>query len=527
MGFVSRREFLHGSMSVGAVALSRHPFAQGAGDAGPVAETQYGKIRGVDWRGVYVFRGVPYGGETVGSARFLPPARPDPWPGIRDATKNGPRCIQSSRIMYSDPETGPYFRGSTDRDELLKEPNSENCLVLNILTPGFTGRRPVLVNIHGGGFTNLSSQMVVLGNALPREEDIVLVGINHRLSGFGYLYLGGLSEKYRVGNVGQLDLVLALEWIRDNISHFGGDPRNVTLFGESGGGEKINTLMAMPAAKGLFRRAIVESGSMLRADDKDRATQIARATLSKLGLAENQVDELQKVPAQMLYEATQHVRPVVDGYSVPNQIWDPAAPAISADIPLIIGNCKDESTLFVKDEELFHLDQLGLRNRLAKGGIPAADLDAILGAYHRDYPKDSPSDLYFRISADRGARWNTVRQAELQLAQQRANVYVYYFVWEPPVAGGKYRAFHTAEQPLSLRLVLFPQSDRLSRFISGAWSAFARHGSPNQSGLPLWPAYTTTKRSTMIFDVPTSQAVEDPGHDERLMLLNLPARRLL
>ena len=434
--------------------------------------------------------------------------------------------------MYSDPEIGPYFRGSTDRDELVRESNSENCLVLNILTPGLSGRRPVLIYIHGGGFSTLSSEIVVLGDALPREEDVVLVGINHRLSAFGYLYLGGLSDKYQVGNVGQLDLVLALEWIRDNIANFGGDPGSVTLFGVSGGGGKLNTLMAMPAAKGLFHRAIIESGSVLRADTADEATETAKLFLAKLGLAANQVEDLHKVPAQQLFEAAEGLKsrsvlPVVDGYSVPHQIWDPTAPSISADIPLIIGNCLDESTLFVHDEELFHLDEAGLRARLEKGGIPVAQLDALLAAYHRDHPRDTPSDLYFRISTARGARWNAVRQADLKIAQRAANVYLYTFAWAPPLAAGKYRAFHTAEHPLSLRIVFFPQSDRLSKQIGGAWSAFARYGSPNRSDLPSWPAYSTAKRTTMIFDAPESRAVDDSDHDERLMLLNLPSGKVL
>jgi para-nitrobenzyl esterase len=250
-------------------------------------------------------------------------------------------------------------------------------------------------------------------------------------------------------------------------------------------------------------------------------------------LAENQVDELQSIPADKLYAAAEapgskSVGPVVDRHSVPQQIWDPVAPALSADIPLIIGNCQDEATLFSKDhEELFHLDEPGLRDRIMKAGIPASDIDLLLAAYHRDHPKDTPSDIYFRISTDRGARWNGVKQAELKIAQDRAKVYLYYFAWEPPLAGGKYKAFHTAEHPLSLRLVRYPESEQLSKQISGAWVTFARHGTPNQHGLPHWPAYSTTDRATMIFDAHKSEAVNDPDREERLMLLNWPTRRLL
>jgi para-nitrobenzyl esterase len=220
--------------------------------------------------------------------------------------------------------------------------------------------------------------------------------------------------------------------------------------------------------------------------------------------------------------------PLVDGHSILQQTWDPKAPEISASISMIIGNCKDESTLFsLKDDALFHLDEAGLRARVVKAGIPEAEVDPLLAAYHRDHPKDTPSDIYFRISTDRGARRNAVKQAELQIAQGKANVYLYYFAWDTPLADGKIKAFHTAELPLAMRLVRFPEAEQLSKQISGAWAAFARHGSPNRSGLPNWPAYSTTERATMIFDASKSEAVNDPDREERLMLLNWPSARLM
>jgi para-nitrobenzyl esterase len=321
--------------------------------------------------------------------------------------------------------------------------------------------------------------------------------------------------------------------VRDNISHFGGDPKNVTIFGESGGGEKISTLLAMPGAKGLFHRAIVESGSLLHVDDKETATRNAKTLLTKLGLAENQVDELQSVPAHKLLAAAtgggpMEYGPVVDGRSIPQQTWDPKAPEISVSIPMIIGNCKDESTLFsLQDEALFHLDEAGLRDRVVKAGIPESEVNRLLAAYHRDHPKDTPSDIYFRISTDRGARWNAVRQAELKIESGKASVYMYYFAWDTPLADGKVKAFHTAELPLAMRLVRYPESEQLSEQISGAWAAFARHGSPNRSGLPDWPAYSTTQRATMIFNAGKSEAADDPDGEERLMLRNRPSGHLL
>jgi para-nitrobenzyl esterase len=219
--------------------------------------------------------------------------------------------------------------------------------------------------------------------------------------------------------------------------------------------------------------------------------------------------------------------PVVDGHSLPNQTWDPTAPDISAGIPMIIGNCKDESTLFsMVNQSLYSLDQAGLRTALVKAGLPEDKVDPLLAVYHRDHAKESPSDLYFRISSDRGARRNAAKQAELQAANGKSNVYVYYFQWNTPLGDGKLRAFHTADLPLEMRLVLFPESEQLSRQLSGAWAAFARNGNPSQQGLQ-WPAYTSLQRATMMFDIAGGSAVNDPDHDERLMLKDLPPGGLL
>jgi para-nitrobenzyl esterase len=495
------------------------------------AETQYGRVRGTEVNGVTVFRGIPYGGPTAGTARFLPPVLPQKWSGVRDSTATGPRCVQNPGNIFLNPLIGEYFGGGRpDRVELAQQSDSENCLVLNVLTPGLRGARPVMVYIHGGGFSGGSSVLTLYGDRHVREQDIVLVGVNHRLNVFGYTYLGGLSDKYAVGNSGQLDLIAALEWVRDNIANFGGDPKNVTIFGESGGGEKISTLMAMPGAKGLFHKACVQSGSMLRAGDADAATKNARDLLSKLGV--NKVEELQNVPAVDLLKASSGtgpmgLGPVVDGHSLPHQTWDPKAPEISAGIPMIIGNCKDESSLFsMGNPSLYSLDEAGLCAALVKSGLPEAKLDGLLALYHRDHPKESSSDLYFRISSDRGARRNAAKQAELQLTNGNAGVYIYYFEWNTPLAEGKLRAFHTADLPLEMRLVRYPESEQLSKQLSGAWAAFARNGNPSQKGLP-WPAYTTAQRATMIFDAVGTKAVNDPDRDERMMLKDLPPGGLL
>ncbi|HZT31966.1 MAG TPA: carboxylesterase family protein [Bryobacteraceae bacterium] len=512
------------------VLLAGNSMCARTAEPSPVAETAYGRVRGVSLRGVHIFRGIPYGGPAEGGRRFLPPAKPAKWAGVRDAKVTGPRCVQGPGNILLSPLIGEYFGGGRpDRVEISRQDDSENCLVLNVLTPGLRGKRPVMFYIHGGGLSGGSSVLTLLGDGLVREQDVVLVGVNHRLNVFGYTYLGGLSSKYAAGNAGQLDLVAALQWVRENIARFGGDPANVMIFGESGGGAKVSALMAMPATKGLFHRASVQSGSALRVGTAEAGTELARKLLANLGLHESQVDELPKIPADKLFAAARAAglggTMVVDGHSIPQQTWDPTAPEVSATVPLLVGNDKDESTLFsLKNEALFSLDDAGLRASLVKAGTAEGDLDSLLALYRRDHPADSPTDLYFRISTDRGARRNAIRQAERKAEQGRANVYMWYCQWNTPLGQGKFKikSFHTCDLPLTMRLVRFPESEQLSRQLAGAWAAFARTGNPSQKGL-AWPAYTLAERATMIFDGPKSEVVNDPDRDERRMVRDRPS----
>ena len=522
MRSIGRRSFFLSMLSVVPITRNLHAAAEPV-----VADTASGKVRGASANGVNIFRGIPYAGPTEGPGRFVPPSKADKWAGVRDATITGPQCVQQGGNVFTSPLIGDYFAGGRpDRVDLTKQPMSENCLVLNVLTPAQTGKRPVMVYIHGGGFSTQSSLLTLFSDRHVREQDVVLVGINHRLNVFGYTYLGGLSEKFAVGNVGQLDLVAALQWVRDNIANFGGDPRNVTVFGESGGGGKISALMGMPSAKGLFHKAIVQSGSLLRVGNAEAATKAAKAMMDKLNVTKP--EDLQKVPAADLFKAGPGREmggggPVVDEHSILKQTWDPKAPAESAGVLFLVGNCKDESTLFSRsDQSLFSLDEAALKAALVKNGIPADMVDPLLALYHRDHPRESPSDLYFRISTDRGARRNAARQAELKLAEGKTSVFVYYFQWNTPLDDGKLRAFHTADLPLEMRLTLYPESERLSKQLSSAWGAFARTGDPSQKNLP-WPRYTLDQRATMIFDVTESKAVDDPDKDERVMLRELPS----
>src|ERR1039458_8737596 len=311
---VTRRTMLRTAVIGGGVTLLINRFGLGfaASAKDPlIVETQYGKIRGTDVNGVAMFAGIPYGASTEGSGRFMAPSKPSPWSGIREANAPGPRAMQFEGPL-GPPRADPvakgidlYFTGGgANSFELANTKVGEDCLVLNVVTGGVSGKRPVMVFIHGGGFASGDGILALSADKWVREEDIVVVGVNHRLNIFGYTYLGGISEKYAdSGNAGQLDLIAALEWVRDNIASFGGDPQNVTIFGQSGGGAKISTLLAMPPAKGLFHRAIVESGSMLHVSTTTEATERAKSLLKALGLSEGQVDELQKIPAEKLMAA--------------------------------------------------------------------------------------------------------------------------------------------------------------------------------------------------------------------------------
>jgi para-nitrobenzyl esterase len=293
--------------------------------------------------------------------------------------------------------------------------------------------------------------------------------------------------------------------------------------------------MAMPAAKGLFHKVIIESGPLLHVSDPDAATAYARGLLQKLDLTESQVDGLQSVPADQLFALASGDRlgalrgPVVDGHSLPRQPWDSQAPEESATVPMMVGTCSHEGTVFASwgsDQALFNLDEPGLRARLVQAGISDAAVDQLLALYHRDHPRDSPGDLYFRIGADRGVRTRLMTQVERKIEQGKANVYVYQFDWRTPTGDGRLKAFHTAGLPLAMRLVLYPESEQLSRQIADAWAAFARTGDPSHPGIPEWPAYTAAEQATMLWDAPRCQIVNAPDSEIRQILRMFPSDNL-
>jgi para-nitrobenzyl esterase len=528
---INRRSFVTGI--TGAVAAAHfQAFAakeEGAG-TGPVVDTTYGKLRGTSGNKLLSFRGVPYGGSTAGAGRFMPPTKPQPWTGVKDCKELGPISPQTL------PGIEPPEVASTIPAPML----SEDCLVLNVWTPSTrAGKRPVMVWLHGGGFTSGSAGYTIYdGGNLARKHDVVVVGINHRLNAFGFLYLAeiGGSKYAEASNAGMLDIVAALQWVRDNIEHFGGDPGNVTIFGQSGGGGKVSTLLAMPAAKGLFHKAIQQSGANIRGVSREAANKTAEAYLAKLGLKADQLDRLHEIPMQQLVDATRgpfQFAPVVDGKTLPANPFDPAAPELSADVPLLIGSTENEITFF-QGSPLFNfaldpIDDATLHKNM-KQVLRADDAstDAVIAAYKKERQGISNLDLFVRAASDNFVRTGILTEADRKVAQHKAPVYVYYFDWKSPVREGKLGAYHTLEIPFvfdNLDVAKTMVGDgkgqtALEDKMSAAWTAFARSGNPSTKGLPQWPAYNTEQRPTMILGN-DCKVTNDPNREELAALTSI------
>jgi para-nitrobenzyl esterase len=439
---------------------------------------------------------------------------------------------------------------------MAEGPMSEDCLALNIWTPRGdpAAKRPVMVWLHPGGFSGGAGYQYTGDGNLARKGDIVQVEVNHRLNVFGYLQLAGLDEGYAdSGNVGMLDLVLALEWVRDNIEAFGGDPDNVTIFGESGGGAKVSTLMAMPAAQGLFHKAIAQSGFALRMVEPDAATANAERLLAELGLAPDRVGELQDVPTERLLGAFQAIRsgpgrgfaPVVDGRALPRHPWTPDAPPGSADVPLMLGCTRDETTILLgmlgpDPDAMFQLEEGDMRRRLAERlETDEATTASIVETYRAALspappaPPASPSDVYFRATSDHMMRVPSILQAERKAVQPGAPAWLYLFTWESPFMSGRMKAHHGAELPFVFDTIeanadriggAGPDRRALADQMLAAWSRFAHTGDPNHPGLPAWQPYSLTERDTMLFDMPSQLASDPYGSTREAMTLIVAVR---
>jgi para-nitrobenzyl esterase len=494
------------------------------------AETRYGRIQGLVDCGIHRFMGVPYGAPTAGLSRFRPPRTPAPWAGLHECFGYGP---VSPQILTS--LTNPYGRLIHFDLAAAQGGMGEDCLHLNIWTPGLRDGacRPVMFCIHGGGFAIGSGNASLYDGAeLARTADVVVVSVTHRLGAFGFLNLvdvGAPEEFAAAGMAGILDLVAALEWVRDNIENFGGDPRCVMVFGQSGGGWKTSVLLAMPAARGLIHRAAVQSGSLLRVQTREEAAPHAHALLQALGLTAETVTRITELPWQHILAAQARIgahrfTPVLDGAHLPRHPCDPGAPEESADIPLIVATTLDDASLFFDN---FSLDEAGLRRWLeARHGATAVRLHEL---YRARWPNKTPFLLQAQIVTDSGFRRLAYAHAERKAAQQRAAVYCYRWDWASPALDGLYGAAHASDVAASLgnyREALLGGGARtateLGQALTSAWVAFARHGDPNNSRTPRWPAYALPTRSTLIFDE-RLRVESDPDADLRVLWEALPA----
>ena len=488
----------------------------------PVVETASGRVAGVTTGGVHVYKGIPYGASTAGANRFMPPRKPEPWTGVLEAVAYAGRSPQAPASAQR-PELATVW-GPVDT-----LPVGEDCLTLHVWTPALdNAKRPVMVWLHGGAFSYGSANSPRYDSTnLARRNDVVVVAVNHRLNIFGHLDLSqaGGERFAQSGNAGVLDLVQALEWVRDHAARFGGDPGNVTIFGQSGGGGKVSALMTMPRAKGLFHKSIIQSGASVRFAERERTTRLADAVLKHLGLRADQLDALQALPLARLQEAVEPAQatlprarqplldrynfgPVIDGGLLPQQPFDPAAPAVSDDVPLMIGDTKDEAAIFLAPDDAVWNRTLG-EAELARrvGAVAGGSAEVLLAWYKRRGRDASAADRLITMLTASNFAVRSLLLADRKAARGMAPVWKYSFDWETPAFGGRLKASHSVEVPFVFdTLQVIGDGHRkagaqaLADRVSATWATFARTGNPANASIPAWPAYEAGRRAVMRFD---------------------------
>ena len=511
------------------------------GDHIALTETQYGKVRGYVLRGIQYYLGMRYGADTSGANRFMPPQKPKPWTDVFPALWWGDSAPQNMDHRYAN-------NFASFRDHWNYGDVTEDCLRINVLTPANDNKkRPVLFWIHGGGFTNGNAieQDGYNGENFARFGNAVFCSINHRLGPLGYCNLAGVGgEKFAAsGNVGMLDIVAALEWVRDNIANFGGDPGNVTIMGQSGGGAKVCLLTAMPSAKGLFHKAVVLSGASRRAAEKEPSERLGAAVVKEAGLTANDLDKLQAMPWKDFYaiatraqmtaarEAgpggglTRGFSPVVDGTVLPQHPYDPEGAPTAANVPMIISSVQDEMSPSWTDSALesITMDQVveKLKQRAGFGPGLGDKAQAVVEAYAKAFPGKKPVEIWSLASSN---RQSVVELADVK-SKQPAAVYVNWFTWQPPLFDNRMRAFHCVDISFwfyNTDLMYThtgggPRPKAVSTKMAGALLQFMKTGNPNGPGLPNWPKYSSAKGETMIFD-DTCKAESDPDREARKAL---------
>lgn len=513
------------------------------GDNIALADTQYGKVKGYVLRGINYFLGIPYGADTSGANRFMPPQKPKTWDDVFPAVWWGNSAPQIMEKRYAN----AY---SSWADHWNYDDVSEDCLRLNVFTPAINDgvKRPVLVWFHGGGFTNGNGieQDGYNGENLARKGDVVFVSVNHRLGPMGFTNLAKAGgEKFAAsGNVGMMDLVASLEWVRDNITNFGGDPGNVTIMGQSGGGAKVTTVTAMPSAKGLFHKAVVLSGATLQTGEKDYAEKLGEYILKEAGLKSTDIIKLQEMPWMEYYVLANRAsaklaaesgpgggmmrrgfNPCADGVVIPADPYYPEPSPSAADVTMMICSTMDEiapSRTNAKLEEVT-LDQVKdfVKERAGFGAGFGDKAGEVVDAYAKAFPGKKPVEIWSLVSANRKG---VVDLANAK-AKQTPPVYVAWFCWQPPLFDNRMRAFHCSDichwfYNTDLMLTHTGGGARprlLSEKMSGALLQFMKTGNPDNGGLPAWPRYTSEKGEVMVLD-DVCQVQNDPDREARKAL---------
>jgi para-nitrobenzyl esterase len=513
----SRRQVM-----IGLAGMASAPAAARAqGGLFRTVETSHGRVEGLAQGGVVEFKGIPYGAPTGGRNRFMPPQAPARWTGVRECHAAGQAAPQAPADF-----TDPYIQITQWDRNFGGGGVGEDCLSLSVWTPSVDrgAKRAVMVSLHGGGFYGGSGNAQLYdGKFLAAYGDVVVVTVNHRLGSFGHTYLAGVGapDRFRYAGVaGILDLVAALQWVRENIEGFGGDPGRVMIFGDSGGGRKTSILMGAPSAKGLFHRAAVQSGSVLRLQTEAEGAQLAEELLRELGINKSKIGDLQTLPWKRILEAqiavgARRFMPSLGTAAIPDHPFDPKASELSADVPLIVSTCLEDAGIRTR---AFDLDEAGLRADLEKR-FPGRASD-IIALYRRRDPGARPFFIQAQVLTDTDDRPRAQAQALRKAALGRAPAYMYEWRWRTPVFGGEMGAIHGCDVPASFhsyRDAFFAGSARgkvMADRLATAWVAFAKTGDPNNSLIPHWPAFEPQHRSTMVFDDDT-RVEDDPRAELR------------